>query len=53
MCLTELRAVSSGVLWLEEGDDGFAFVHSQSVAVVICGEALGLCTTGSERLRDR
>ena len=42
VCLTELRAVSSGVLWLGEGDDGVAIVHSQRVAVVLRGEALRL-----------
>ena len=42
VCLTELRAESSGVLWLGEGDDGVAIVHSQRVAVVMRGEALCL-----------
>ena len=42
VCMTELRAVSSGVLWLGEGEDGFAIVHSKRVAVVMSGEALRL-----------
>ena len=42
VCLTELRAESSGVLWLGEGVDGVAIVHSQRVAVVMRGEALRL-----------
>ena len=42
VCLTELRAVSSGVIWLGEGEDGVAIVHSKRVAVVMRGEALRL-----------
>ena len=42
VCLTELRAVTSGVLWLGEGEEGVAIVHSKRVAVVMRGEALRL-----------
>ena len=42
VCLTELRAELSGVVWLGEGNDGFVIVHSQRVAVVMRGEALCL-----------
>ena len=46
VCMTELRAESSGVLWLGEGNDGVAIVHSPRVAVVMRGEALRLWKCG-------
>ena len=53
VCLTELRAESSGVLWLGEGNDGFVIVHSQRVAVVMRGEALRLWRDeGQQKLMD-
>ena len=42
VCLTEMRAMSSGVLWLGEGDDSVSIVHSQRAAVVMRGEVLRL-----------
>ena len=53
VCLTELRAETSGVLWLGEGDDGVAIVHSNKVAVVMRGEALSLWRDeGQQRWMD-
>ena len=42
VCLTDLRAETSWLLCLVEGDEGVAIVHSNKVAVVMRGESLSL-----------